>query len=88
MTTKAASTRKELVSMTAAVAVDVSAADYVPKFPTRAIYIGSAGGNLKVDMLDSGTVTFTGLPIGTVLRVKVKRIYHTGTTSTGIVALF
>jgi hypothetical protein len=42
---------------------------------------------LKVDMGDSGTVTFSGLPAGVFLPIIVKRIYATGTTATNIIAL-
>jgi len=42
---------------------------------------------LKVDMADSGTVTFSGLPAGIFLPIIVKRVYSTGTTATNIIAL-
>ncbi len=54
---------------------------------TRAIYVGS-GGDLKVDMAKSGTVTFVGVPTGTVLPIRAERVYATGTTATSIVALW
>jgi hypothetical protein len=52
----------------------------------QGIYIGGAG-DLKVDMADSGTVTFSGLPAGVFLPIIVKRVYSTGTTATNIIAL-
>lgn len=55
--------------------------------PTRGIYIGGAG-NLRVDMVSGGTVTFTGLAAGTVLPVQVIRVYATSTTATLIIALY
>lgn len=55
--------------------------------PTRAIYIGGAG-NLKVDMVSGGTVTFNSLAAGTLLPIQVIRIYATGTTATNMVNLF
>lgn len=54
---------------------------------TRGIYVGSAG-DVKVDMLGSGTVTFTSLQAGTVLPVRATRVYSTGTDATGLIALW
>ena len=54
---------------------------------TRAIYVGVAG-NVKVDMETTGTgITFTALPVG-IHRLRVKRVYATGTTATNLVALY
>lgn len=50
------------------------------------LYIGGAG-NLKVDLLDGSTVTFTGLLVGTIYPFTVKRVYATGTTATNIIGL-
>jgi hypothetical protein len=56
-------------------------------FATRGIYIGG-GGNLRVDMQDGGVdVTFVGLAAGTILPVRVSRVYATGTTATSLVGL-
>jgi hypothetical protein len=71
---------------TSAVAVtphDTNELTYV----TRAVYVGGAG-NLKVTMQDSGTVTFTDVPAGTTLAIRCKVIFSTGTTATGIIALW
>lgn len=54
---------------------------------TRYVYIGGAGA-MKVDMVGGQTVTFTGLLAGNVYRLRVTRIYATGTTVTNIVALW
>lgn len=55
--------------------------------PTRALYIGSAAGNLTVRMWPGGqTVQFTAVPIG-VLPVQVDRVLA-ATTSTGILRLW
>jgi hypothetical protein len=51
-----------------------------------AIYVGGAG-NLKVDMLLGGTVTFTALSVGVVHPLSVRRVYATGTTATSILGL-
>lgn len=53
---------------------------------TRAIYVGVAG-DVKVDMETTGTVTFKALPVG-IQRLRVKRVYATGTTATNLVALY
>lgn len=53
---------------------------------TRALYVGGAG-NL-VAVMDSGAVTFTAVPAGTVLPIRCKRVNSTNTTATAIVALF
>lgn len=54
--------------------------------PTRAIYIGTSG-DVKVDLVDSGTVTFANVPIG-ILPVQAKRVYDTGTGASNLVALW
>lgn len=55
--------------------------------PTRAIYVGGAG-NLRVDMVSGGTVTFSNLAAGTVLPIQVTRVYATSTTATLLIALY
>ena len=54
---------------------------------TRGVYVG-ASGNVKVDLLGGSTVTFSGLAAGVVHPLRVTRIYATGTTATGILALW
>ena len=54
---------------------------------SRALYVGG-GGDVKVDMYGSGTVTFVGVSAGSLLPVRVDRVYSTGTTATSIVALW
>jgi hypothetical protein len=56
------------------------------EFAARGLYIGVAG-DVKVDILESGTgITFKSVPVG-FLAVSVRRVYSTGTTATNIVAL-
>lgn len=55
--------------------------------PTRAIYVGSTG-NVKVDFVDGSTVTFSSVSAGTLLPIRVNRIYSTGTTATDVIALY
>lgn len=54
--------------------------------PTRGIYVGVSG-DLKVDLVGSGTVTFVGLAAGIIHPIAAKRIYATGTDSTDILGV-
>ncbi|WP_051382440.1 hypothetical protein [Bradyrhizobium sp. Tv2a-2] len=58
---------------------------------TSAIYVGGAG-DLTVlmanDILDTQTVTFKAVPVGTVLQLQARRILATGTTATNVVAMW
>ena len=56
-------------------------------YVTRGVYVGGAG-TLKVNMQDQGTVTFTGVPVGTLLPIRATRVYSTGTSATSILALW
>lgn len=52
-----------------------------------ALYVGGAG-NIKVDMENGDSaVTFVGVAAGTVLPIRVSRVYSTDTTATSIVGL-
>jgi hypothetical protein len=53
----------------------------------RALYIGGAG-NLKVTTADGSVVTFNGLTAGSVLPVRTKIAWATGSTATNVVALW
>ena len=55
-------------------------------FP-RAIYVGGAG-NVKVITLGGDTVTFSGVLSGTVLPVRVKRVFSTDTTATNLIGIY
>ena len=56
-------------------------------YPCRALYVGSTG-DIAVDDEAGNAVTFAGVPAGTVLPVRTKRVRSTGTTASAIVALF
>jgi hypothetical protein len=56
-------------------------------YATRALYVGGAGA-VKVDMLGGETVTFSGVPAGTVLPIRVTKIYATGTTASLMIGLY
>lgn len=47
----------------------------------------SDGGNITVDTQAGDTVLLTALPAGTMLPIRVTRVYATGTTATNIYAL-
>lgn len=51
-----------------------------------ALYVGTVG-NVVAVMPDNTTVTFTGVPAGTVLPIRVRRIHSTLTTAGEFVAL-
>lgn len=56
-------------------------------FTSRALFIGGAG-TIAVDLAGTGTnVSFT-VGAGQVLAIQASRVYATGTTATGIVALW
>lgn len=56
--------------------------------PTRAIFTG-AGGTIIVNMVGTGTsITFANVPAGSVIPLRVSRVYATGTTATGLVGLY
>lgn len=54
---------------------------------TRFIEVTGAG-NVSVNLFGGGTAVFTGLAAGQRIRVGATRILATGTTATGIVALY
>lgn len=51
------------------------------------IYMGGAG-DVKVNMIDGTTVTFKAVPVGTILPIRVSRVYATGTSATLMVGLY
>ena len=56
-------------------------------FNSRALYVGGAG-NLVVTMAGGGDVTFTAVPAGSILPVRVTRVKSTSTTATAILNLY
>jgi hypothetical protein len=50
------------------------------------LYVGGAG-NLAVVTEAGNTVTFTAVPVGTQLEIRVKQVLATGTTATNIVGM-
>lgn len=54
---------------------------------SRSLYVGGAG-TLRVTMTGGQVVNLTGISAGLVLPLRVRRVHATGTTATGIVALW
>jgi len=55
-------------------------------FP-RAIYVGGAG-NVKVVTLGGDEVTFNGVLAGTILPVRVKKVFSTGISATNLIGVY
>lgn len=55
-------------------------------FVTRGIYV-AAEGDIRVDTLGGDTAVFTSFPGQSILIGQYTRVYDTGTTATGLVAL-
>lgn len=53
----------------------------------RGVQVTGAG-NVAVNLLDGGTATLTGLSAGQRLNIDITRVLSTGTTATGIRALY
>ncbi len=53
----------------------------------RALYIGSDG-NVTVKMFEGMTLTFTNIPAGLLLPIRVQQVLKTGTTASGILGLY
>lgn len=54
--------------------------------PTRAVWVGGAG-NVVVDLLNGATVTFSGVPAGTLLWLAAKRV-RVASTATLMLACY
>ena len=54
---------------------------------TRGLYVGGAG-DVKVTTIGGSTVTFAAVPGGSVLPVRVARVFATGTTATNMIGLY
>ena len=54
---------------------------------SRALYVGGAG-NIKVTTVGGETLLFTGVLAGSILPIRVSRVWATTTTATTIVALY
>ena len=68
-------------------AADVSPNDSTDLPKLAAVIFCLVAGNIKVSASGGGTVTLAGVP-GLALPVLVDRVWATGTTATGIVAVY
>lgn len=69
-------------------AVAVTPDDDVEFDPSsRYVWVGGLG-NLAVTMLDGSVVTFTAVPAGTSLPIRVRKVMATNTTATNIVMMY
>jgi hypothetical protein len=81
-----------LIALLKGLAPAVGGAAVVPNdgadlaFEARSLYVGGAG-DVKVTTVDGSVLVFAGVPAGTVLPVAARRVWATGSTATGIVAL-
>lgn len=55
--------------------------------PVRGLYVGGTG-NVSALMSDGSTETFPSVQAGSVLPISFRRINTSGTTATGLVALY
>lgn len=53
----------------------------------RSLYVAGTG-DVTIHDMTGTAVTFTGVPAGSVLPVRARRVLDTGTDATGIVALY
>lgn len=65
---------------------DTSANDFTQE--CDAIYVGVTGNVAVVKCGETTAVTFVGVPAGTILPVRARRVNSTNTTATSLVALF
>lgn len=56
--------------------------------PTRGIYVGGAGDVAVRFASGQNSVTIPSVPAGTILPIAVDKVLSTGTTATGMVALW
>ena len=54
---------------------------------SRAIWFGGAG-NASLLMADGASLTIVGIPAGTMLPLRVRRVNSTGTTATNMVSIY
>ena len=54
----------------------------------KAIYVGATGNVVALLVDDTSSVTFVGVQAGTILPIRPKRVFATGTTASSLVALY
>ncbi len=69
-------------------AVEILPDDGAPLgFATRALFVGGAG-DARVRMIGGAVVTFTNLPAGSLIPLRVVQVFATGTSATGLIGLW
>lgn len=53
---------------------------------SRALYVGTSG-DLRLILVDGGTITLSGVQAGTIYPVRVRRVLASGTTAGNLVGL-
>lgn len=79
-------TRTDISSANDAVPVDVSTDNQILPGTCRNLYVGTAG-DIALVTAKGSTVTFASVPVG-VLPVQATQINNSGTTASGILALY
>jgi hypothetical protein len=75
-----------------AIVVDISATDHTPDDTSRGFYVGVAG-NVKVDLegFEDGKsatgITFIAMPVG-LHKIRVSKVYKTGTAATNMLLMY
>lgn len=57
-------------------------------FASRGVFVGGAGNLAYIPLNGTTAVTLVGIPAGTILPIRPKRIMSTNTTATSIVSLW
>jgi hypothetical protein len=68
-------------------AIVITSGDHALTYASRALWVGS-GGDVKVDMLDGTALTFLGVSEGTLLPIRISKVYSSGTTASNMVAVW
>ena len=74
-------------SASGARAVTVSDSLDLPLAPCDGLYVGAAG-DVKLTMANGDVITFSTLAAGIVHPLKARRVWSTGTTATGPIAIY
>lgn len=64
----------------------ITPSDTVNLSDPAVIYVGGTG-NVRVMTAQGDTVTFVGLPVGSIVPVQVIRVYATSTTATNLIGI-
>jgi hypothetical protein len=68
-------------------AIVISGSDHTLTYASRALWVGSTG-SVKVDMIGGATLTFVNVQDGTLLPIRISKVYQTGTSAQNLVAVW